>query len=131
MLHTTYGIVLKTIKYAETSVITKVYTEAFGVQSYIVNGVRSTKSKNNKAGLLQPLTLLDMVVYYKEGRDLHRISEMKNAFIFTAIPFEVVKRSIGIFMVEIMSKSIREEESNPDQFEFLWNAVQLLDQTPG
>ena len=57
MLHKTRGIVLHYIKYAETSVIVTIYTESFGRQSYIINGVRSKKAKI-KANILQPLFLL-------------------------------------------------------------------------
>ena len=50
MLHKTNGIVLKVIKYSESSIISNIYTERFGLQTYIVNGVRSAKAKG-KAGL--------------------------------------------------------------------------------
>jgi len=128
MLHKTKGIVLKTIKYGESSVISKIYTEQFGLQTYIINSVRSSKSKN-KASLLQPLTLLDMVVYHRENKNMHRISEMKNAFIFTSILFDNIKRTITLFLEEILLKSIREEEPNKDQFGYLWFSIQHLDQT--
>jgi DNA repair protein RecO (recombination protein O) len=78
MLHKTRGIGLSYLRYRESSIITKIYTEAFGIQTYIVNGVRSSKSKNNRIALFQPLTLLDMVVYHKNKEDtVHRISELK------------------------------------------------------
>ena len=63
MLHKTKGIVISFVKYRETSIIVKIYTEAFGIQTYIENGVRSAKGKN-KIALFQPLTLLDLVVYH-------------------------------------------------------------------
>ena len=62
MLHKTRGIVLHSVKYSETSLIVKTYTEAFGIQSYMVKGVRSHRSKMRPI-LFQPLTLLDMVVW--------------------------------------------------------------------
>jgi len=64
MLHHTEGIVLGSLKYKESSLIVKIFTNAFGMQSYVVNGVRSSKSQG-KTALYQPLTLLDMVVYHK------------------------------------------------------------------
>ena len=59
MLHKTRGIVINNIKYGETSIIIKIYTEVFGLQTYIENGVHNAKSKN-KIALFQPLNLLDM-----------------------------------------------------------------------
>ena len=61
MIHKTRGIVFRFTRYGETSIIVTIFTEAFGLQSYIVNGVRS-KSAKNKIALYQPLTLLNLVV---------------------------------------------------------------------
>ncbi len=44
MLYTTQGIVLSHIKYRETSIIAKVFTEALGLQAYMVHGVRTKKT---------------------------------------------------------------------------------------
>ena len=86
MLHRTRGIVLSYIKYKETSIIVRIFTEAFGMQSYIVNSVRSAKSRG-KMALYQPLSLLDLVVYHKSGKDLQRISETKFSYAYSSIPF--------------------------------------------
>ena len=50
LTHKTTGIVLRTVKYGETSVISTVYTALFGVQSYIVKGVKTNKTSAGKAG---------------------------------------------------------------------------------
>ncbi len=128
MLHKTRGIALSYIRYRESSIIAKIYTEAFGIQSYIVNGVRSSRSKANRIALFQPLTLLDLVVYHKNKTDaLHRISEIKCRVPFHSLPFEVVKSSLALFLTEILSKSLREEEENLPLFEFLEEAIGYLD----
>src|SRR6478609_3522629 len=115
MLHKTRGIVLGHIKYGDSSIISKVYTEAFGLQTYIVNGVRS-KSSKNKIALFQPLTLLDMVVYHKENRDINRISEMKCNMVFHSIPFEQKKISMVIFLSELLGKTLKEQNPNAELF---------------
>jgi len=74
MLYKTKGIVINFIKYKESSIIVHILTNKFGMQSYIVNGVRSFKG-TQKIALYQPLTILDLVVYKNEKRDLQRISE--------------------------------------------------------
>ena len=127
MLRKTRGIVLNHIKYRETSIIAKIYTEEFGVRSYIVNGVRSKNSKN-KIGLFQSLTILDLVVYYKESASVKRISEMKCTFPFKSIPFEVKKSSIALFISEILNKSLKEENSNRELFYFLYKSLIYLDE---
>src|SRR6266576_857317 len=98
MIHRTRGIVFRTIKFSETSVVSKIYTEKFGMQSYIVNGVRSEKSKT-KAAQLQVMSILEMEVYHQENRNLNRIKEMRPAYVFTSLLFEPLKSSIGLFMM--------------------------------
>ena len=76
--HKTKGIVLKTVRYGETSIIAGIFTELFGLQSYLINGVRITSKKGSgKANLLQPGAILDMVVYHNELRNLQRVKEFK------------------------------------------------------
>lgn len=128
MLHKTQGIALGYIRYRETSIIAKVYTKVFGIQSYIVNGVRSSTSKTNKIALFQPLTLLDMVVYHQKKDDtVHRISEMKCYAPFQSLPYDVAKSSLALFVTEILGKTLREEETNEALFEFLEQSVLYLD----
>jgi len=126
MLHQTKGIVLHSIKYSETSVIVKIYTELFGLQSYLVKGSRSPKSKM-KPGLFQPLTLLDMIVYHRESKTLQSVKEIHLGYPYHSIPFDIRKSSIALFINELLYKSIREEETNPSLFEYLWNSCLLLD----
>lgn len=128
MLHKTKGIALSYIRYRESSIIAKIYTELFGIQSYVVNGVRSSKSKTNKIALFQPLTLLDLVVYHKgKEEQLHRISEMKCYNPFQSLPYNVVKSSLGLFVTEILGKTLHEQESNEPLFEFIEQSVLYLD----
>jgi DNA repair protein RecO (recombination protein O) len=88
MIVKTRGIVFRYTRYGETSIIANVFTEQFGLQSYIVNGVRSKKPKVNIA-LFQPLTLLDMVVYHKETGGVFRIKEVKCNYPYRIIPSDM------------------------------------------
>ena len=128
MLHKTRAIVFKVTKYSESSVIIKVYTEMFGVQSYIINGVRSAKGKS-KSALYQHGNLLDMVVYHKEQANLLRISECGFAHIYEDMPFNIVKSSLLIFYLEILNKIVGEHETNEALFDFLFEIFIELDQT--
>lgn len=127
MIQRTQGIVFRTIKFSETSVISKIYTEKFGMQSYIVNGVRSEKSKT-KAGQLQVMSMLEMEVYHHENRNLNRIKEMRPAYVFTSLLFDPLKSSLGLFMMEVLNKCIHEEETNEAMFAFITGKLQSLDQ---
>src|SRR4051812_25488846 len=103
MLHKTTGIILHTVKYSETSLIVKIYTRNYGLQSYIISGTRSKKSKN-KASLFQPLTLVDLIVSNSAKEGLHRISEINILHSYNAIPYQIIKSSISVFINEILYK---------------------------
>ena len=128
MLHNTRGIVIRITDYSETSVVAKVYTEKFGIQSYIINGVKRKKSRI-KLNMLQPLTLLSMVVYHKENKGLHRISEIRQEPSFVSIPYDMKKVSVVFLMNEIIIKNIRESEANPKLFTFLYDSILFLDKS--
>jgi DNA repair protein RecO (recombination protein O) len=128
MLQNTRGVVLSHIKYRETSLIVKIYTEAFGLQTYIVNGVRSSKSSKSKSAFFQPLMLLDLIVYHKDGQSMHHIKEIKTAYIFKTIPYEHKKCVIAIFLSEILQKTIKEHYKNPELFEFIYDSLVILDE---
>ena len=126
MLVSTEGIVLHFIKYGESSVIATIYTRDFGRQSYLVNAARSKKSQN-KASLLQPLFLVDMIAYQKQSRELHRIKELRSYHVYQNIPFEITKSSLSIFIAEVLYKSINEQESYPEMYDFIKNSLLYFD----
>jgi len=128
MLHKTRGIALNYIRYRDTSIISRIYTEEFGLQSYIVNGVRSARAKG-KMALFQLLTLLDLVIYHKESAHLHRISEIKCSHPYVRIPFEIKKTTIGIFLSEVLGKIVKENEHDlSGQFAFIHDSLLAFDQ---
>lgn len=126
MLHKTRGIVLKQTDYGETSVIVQIFTEKFGLQSYIINGVKKPKAKITR-NMLQPLHLLDLVVYYKNIGTVQRIKELKNAPVLQNIPYDVVKSSIALFLNEIIYKSIKQQTPDEQLFEYIFRSVELMD----
>jgi DNA repair protein RecO (recombination protein O) len=131
MLHKTRGIVLKTTDYGETSVIVQVFTEKLGLQSYIINGVKKPKAKISR-NMLQPLHLLDMVVYHKAAGNVQRISELKTSPVLQSIPYDVIKSSMAMFLNEVLYKSIRQQSADENLFDFVFSAIEWLDhQTVG
>ena len=126
MLHKTRGIVFRFTKYGETSIIVTIFTDIFGLQSYIVNGVRS-KSAKNKIALYQPLTLLDLVVYHREHANINRIKEVKCLYPYQSIPIDIKKSSLSMFINEVINKTVKEESHASDLCEFLIQSFITLD----
>jgi DNA repair protein RecO (recombination protein O) len=129
-LHKTKGIVLRTVKYGETSVIVTIFTELFGAQSYLVNGVRtSTKKGSGKANLFQPSAILDMVVYHNDLKNLQRIKEFRWGYLYQHILSDVRKNAVALFMVELLTKCLKQPEANPDLFHFAEDSFLHLDES--
>ena len=128
MRHKTRGIVISYVRYGESGIIVRIYTELFGLQSYIVNSVRSAKSRTG-AGLFQPLTLLNLVAYHKSQEGINRLAEVHCAVPYASIPFSGVKTSLVLFLAELLNKILKEESGNPELFEFLFSALEYLDVT--
>ena len=127
MIYSTKGIVLRTIKYGETSVIATIFTALFGIQSYLVNGVR-TKGKNSKGHFFQPASLLDLQVYHQELKNLQRIREMRWDVLYQNIFSDVTRNSVALFMVELLQKCLKQPEKNEELFDFCETSFRQLDQ---
>lgn len=126
MIQQTDAIVLHQLKYSETSIILTLYTRDFGRQSYIVNGIRSAKSKV-KMGLLQPLFLLQIEAYHKPNREVQRLKEFKAAEVYRSIPLDIIKSTMAMFLSELLNKILQTEEPESGFFEFLFRSLQYFD----
>ncbi len=127
MIIKTKGIVLNYIKYKESSIICKIYTESHGLQSFIVNGVR--KSKNSQLSIFQPLNQLDIIFYMKKNSTLYRIKESRIHSIYQSIHNEIPKISICFFLSEFLSKVLTSEEDQNQKFEFISKSIYDFDKT--
>lgn len=127
MLHKTRGIVFRFTKYGESSIIASIFTELFGIQSYIVNGVRS-KAGKNKIALYQPLTLLDLVVYHRANANINRIKEVKCLYPFQSIHANIRKTGIAMFILEVINKTVKEESHAQELSDFFIQSFITLDQ---
>jgi len=129
MIFSTSGIVLRSVKYGDTSSVVSIYTRQFGIQSYLVNGVRGA-AKNSKVHLFQPASVVELEVYHNQLKNLQRIKEIRWKIVYHSIFTDVVKNSIALFMVELLQKSIIAEEKNELFYDFSEKQLELLDSAP-
>ena len=83
MTHKTKAIILRSIKYGEASLVVTAFTELFGIQTYLVNGVRASNKKTNNAACFQPSAILGMEVYHNE---LKKNASHQGIWVCTFIP---------------------------------------------
>ena len=121
------GVVLHTLKYGDSGLVVYLYTDLHGRQTYLIQGVRSSKGKGNKAALFQPMFLLEYEGIEPKIGEMHRIKELAASVPLSSLPFDVRKSTIALFMAEVLYRLVRESEPNPRLFAFIEQAVQALD----
>jgi len=126
----TGAIILRTVKYGETSLVVSAFTELFGLQTYMVNGVRTAKKTGLKASLYQPASVVEMEVYHNERNSIHRVKEINRTHVFKNILTDVVKNSVALFLMELLYKLLKQPEQNSDLFYFCEDSLLQLDEAP-
>lgn len=128
MLYKTRGIVFRTVKYSDNSGITTIFTEKFGLRTYMIKGLGSNKTSLKK-GAIQNLNLLNLVVYEKEKNNLQTIKEIESIVPYHTIPFNIRKTSVIMFLNELLFHSIKEESANPALFNYIFLELINFDET--
>ncbi len=127
MLDSTRGIVFHKTRYGDSGAVVKIYTEKFGLQSFIVRGLFSRKS-NARAALFSHLSILDLVVDRKENKPLHYIREAGLHLNLTSLSTDIGRSSLVLFINELLYRCIKEEEPNPALFDFILTVLQILNE---
>jgi DNA repair protein RecO (recombination protein O) len=124
---TTNAIVLSSLKYGDTSLIVKCYTQEEGVKTYLIRGVLKPKKSGLKAAYFQPLTQLRIVANHNSKNTLNSIKEVQVIHPYKTFHTDIVKQSVVLFLSEVLSNSIQEEEQNLALYEYLETAFIWLD----
>ena len=127
MLVTTNAIVLSKLKYKDNDLIVKCYTQQLGVISIILRGVLKSKKGSSKTAYFQLLSQLQLVVDYKNNRTLHTVKETQLSYLYTSLHSNVLKSSIVMFLAEVLSNTLREEEQNETLFSYIETTLQWFD----
>lgn len=129
MWQQTSAIVLRSLKYGETSVITTLFTEKMGVQTYIIKGIRKTSAKKNNIGLFQPCTLLNTVAP-SQIKNIQFLKEYELAYPYMDLQQEIIKNAIALFSVELLYKLLPEHAPQEELFQFCFHYFKELDKKP-
>lgn len=126
MLQKTTGIVLRTVKYNDASVIVDLFTEQQGRVSYLVKLPR-TKKNPLRSVFFQPLSVLEYESDFRSRLNLQRMSEVRLLYMFRSLPYDPYKSAIALFLAEFLSYALHEEMENAPLFAYLFHSVQWLD----
>jgi DNA repair protein RecO (recombination protein O) len=130
MLVRTNAIVISTVKYGDSSLITRCYCKELGLKSFMLKGILTSKKGGLKKSLFQPLNLINISTQIKNqsNQKLNFIREGSLNVHFKEIPLRIKKNAIALFISEVISRVIY-EEGNPNiaLYSFLENSIMRLE----
>ncbi|MDO5665351.1 MAG: DNA repair protein RecO [Bacteroidia bacterium] len=128
MYYKTQAIVLSNAKYNDKFSITHVFTRDFGRISYLLPKTHGKRSKINPA-LFSPLSILNLEVEHLPLREIQRLKEVERQILLYDIGSDITKVSLTFFLSEFLSKVLRETDNNEILFDYLRQAVEVLEET--
>ena len=127
MLVTTEALVLSKTNYSETSLIVRCYTRSDGIKSYIIKGGKQGRKGNKTTALFQPLHQLEITAHHKNKSGLSIPKSIKMSKPYQTIPFQMDKIAVVLFLSEVLSSALREEEANASLFHYLTSSLSWFD----
>ena len=123
----TQGIVLQSLRYGDTSLIVKVFTREAGLKSYMVKGAFNRNAKNRVA-LFQNLHLINYVeVGNPKQASLGYLKDVQLKTVYHTLPFVMNKSAIVMYVSELLSKTLTEQEKNEPLYDFIEQSLLWLD----
>lgn len=127
MLITTNAIVLSKIRYKDNDLIVKCYTQHLGIVSFLLRGVLKSNKSSSKIAYFQLLSQLQLIINHNSNRSLQVIKETKLNHIYSTLHSNIAKSAIVMFLSEVLSSILKEEEANEDLFSYLETTLLWLD----
>lgn len=127
MLNKSKVIVLSKLKYRDNDLIVKCFTLHRGVVSYLLKGVLNTKKGSSKVAYYQLLSQLQIEENYRQTQSLQFIKDVRLDYNYTTLHTNLFKGSIVMFISEVLSSVLREEEENQPLYHYLETTFRWLD----
>lgn len=124
---TTKAIILSSLKFGDTSLIVKAFTQSDGLKSYLLKGVLAAKKGKVKTAYFQPLMQLELIAIHRNKGTLESIMEAKVSYHYNTLHSDIAKNAMTLFLAEMLGNCILEEECNEELFHFLETSLQWLD----
>jgi len=130
MMTKTRSVVLRCVRYGDSSLVVDMLTEHHGRVSFMVRLSKSVKGKMRR-NLFQPLTLLEVDFDFKNHSGLQRLGDVRLAAPLPSLLSDPYKLSIGMFLAEFLSYATRDESDNALLYQFVENSLRWLDGVGG
>lgn len=118
MVEKVEGIVLRTIKYSDNSLIIQLFTREHGRISCIAKGIHNKKSKFAPA-LFHPFFIFNAEIYFSNKKEIQIIKEVNIANSLKDLRDNHYKLAIAMFIAEVLNKTIKYQNADEKLFEFI------------
>ena len=122
----TEGIVFHSIKYSDNSAIVTIFTREFGRVSYMIYG-RGRKKSSWKPVFFQPLSIVELEVSHDMRKNIQQMKDVRMLVPYKSLTIDPVKRSIALFIAEILLKVLSQSEADESLYLFLRQSLEFLD----
>jgi DNA repair protein RecO (recombination protein O) len=126
VIYTTRAVVLRNVKYGESSLITDMFTEMKGHQTFIIHSVRKANA-TTPPSFLQLMSLVEMVAYHQDHKKIHHVKEVRLDHVYSSIPFDMRKSAVITCLAEICAQCITTADPHPELFTFLHDELITYD----
>jgi len=127
MLVKTNAIVLSKLKYSDHGLIAKCYTKQRGIVSYLIKGALKTHKGSSKTAYFQPLSQIIIEEDFRPNRSLQGIREVKLECLYNSLHTDILKSAIVMFLSEVLSSVLKEEEPNEPLYTYIESSLKWLD----
>lgn len=119
------AIILRTIDYSESSLISTAFTRKHGKIGLIAKGAR--KPKNKFAAFLEPGQILETVYYYKGSRSVQTLSDLSYHEKLPTLRTDIEKMALVVITMEFCNQVLHDNEVNEPVFNFLLKLLPWID----
>lgn len=121
------GIVVNVIKYNEKHNIAHIYTDRRGMLAFLVRQ-GSTQAARMRNAMFMPLSLIEFEAQLQPGRELGTLHDVRRSTMLMSIYSDPMKNAIAMFLSELLSRTIQEQEQNMVLYSFLRNSIIRLEE---
>ena len=120
------GIVINVIKYNEKHNIAHIYTDKLGMLPFLVRQGTTHASRMRNA-MFMPLSLIEFEARLQPGRELGTLHDVRRAAMLMSIYIDPMKNAIAMFLSELLSHTIHEQEQNMVLYSYIKSCIMRLE----
>ena len=124
MLISANAIVLKTIPYGDSSIISRLFTEDQGKITVMAKG--AWRPKKTTGPLLEPMNHIHLQYYHKNSRDIQILKDVGLIHQFSILRSKLDRIILGQTVVEVLDKSTPASNSFPILYRLGWRVLDKM-----